>query len=376
MKLSFIADVNFRSFNNITVEQSKVILSDVETQLFNSDYRIVNLETPLADKEKYLPIKKSGPNHVYSPECIAFLKTLKTDVVVLANNHIGDFGEQALKDTVNLLEENNISHIGAGENITKAYESVRLKNVSLIAVCENEFGIANDNKCGSAGYNARRLFNSIQKEKQISKYVIVIFHGGNEFNPLPSPETVDRYRMLCDMGADGVVAMHTHCPQGYEIYNGKPIVYSMGNFMFQSGSDRAENDSWYYGYISHLDIKNDGILLEVTPYKFDTTAKIKVFKEKEKETMIGYLNKISKIIADKEELRKYYMGWCYNHKWFIKQPEKYGDLKDCLSGSFNMLSCEAHCELLRENYRILNDGEEEIAKEYSDKIIKLSKMPL
>ncbi len=376
MKLSFVGDINFRNFDGISLKKSKEILAEVLQELENSDYRIVNLETPLADKEKHMPIPKSGPNHIYSQECISFLNVLKTDVAVLANNHMGDFGDGALMDTISLLDENNIRHLGAGKNISEAYKSVRLENISLIAVCENEFGIADDDKHGTAGYNTRRLYNSIQAEKQISDYVIVIFHGGNEFNPLPSPRVVDRYRMLCDMGADCVIAMHTHCPQGYEVYNGKPIVYSMGNLMFQSGSERAENDSWYYGYISHLNITNNGIQLNISPYKFDTTAKIKVFKDTEKEKMMGYISKISDIIQDEKELHRYYMGWCYNHQWFLAPPEKYEGLKHSLCSQLNLVACEAHYEMLRENYRILNYGEEKTAKEYSDKIAELSEMPV
>ncbi len=376
MRFSFIGDVNFRNFDRITFEKSKEILIEAEEELKNSDYRIANLETPLADKSKHMPIPKSGPNHMYSPECVSFLNALKTDIAVLANNHMGDFGDGALNDTIKLLDCNSIKHLGAGANTEEAYKSVHLENVSLIAVCENEFGIATEDKCGTAGYNTRRLYNTIRKEKEIFDYVIVIFHGGNEFNPLPSPGAVDRYRMLCDMGADSIIAMHTHCPQGYEFYKGKPIVYSMGNFMFQSGSERAENDSWYYGYISHLDIGENGISLEVVPYKFDTTAKIKIFKDREKEKMMEYLRKISDIIQDKEELRKYYMGWCYNHQWFPAPLEQYGNLKNKIAPALNLVTCEAHLDMLKENYRILNDGEENIAKEYSQKIIELSNMPI
>ncbi len=377
MKLAFIGDVNFRNFDKITLEKSQELLSGIECELANTDFRIVNLENPLADKAKHMPIQKSGPNHMYSPECVSFLNALKTDVAVLANNHMFDFGEGALSDTIKLLDSNKIKHVGAGANIEEAYKSVRLENVSLIAVCENEFGAADESKWGTAGYNIRRLYNSIRAEKEASDYVIVIFHGGSEFNPLPSPETADRYRMLCDMGADSVIAMHTHCPQGYEIYNGKPIVYSMGNFMFQSGIPREENNSWYYGYVSILDIEKDrNISLHVIPYKFDASAQIKVFCGDEKEKMTEYLEKISAIIGRSDELRKYYMGWCYNHRWFPKVPESYGGLKGRLCPDYNLLSCEAHSEMIKENYRILNDGDEEIAKEYSDKIKVLSVMPV
>ncbi len=380
MKLSFIGDINFRNFDNITMSQSKSILAEVESAFEGTDYRIANLETPLANKEKHQPIIKSGPNHIYSPECISFLNVLKTDVAVLANNHMGDYGDGALQDTISLLDDNNIKHLGAGNNIVEAYKGIHLEKdgikASLIAVCENEFGVADENTCGTAGYRPRLLLNRIKEEKQKADCVIVIFHGGNEFNPLPSPETVERYRMICDMGADCVIAMHTHCPQGYELYDGKPIVYSMGNFMFQSATEKAPNDSWYYGYISNLSIEKEKISLEIVPYKYDTSAVINVFKTEEKTEFLKYIDKISKPIENSEELKKYFMGWCYLHRWFPSVPQKYEGLRNMLMGEYNLVTCEAHQALLRENYRILNFGEEKIAEEYSQKIAELSKMPL
>ncbi len=381
MKISFIGDINFRSFDELTVEQSRVILSEINQELCDSDYRVANLETPLADKEKHEPISKSGPNHIYSPKCISFLEVLKTDVATLANNHMGDYGDGALLETIALLDAHNIAHVGAGANIIEAYKGVRLvkdeTSVSIIAVCENEFGIATEAKCGAAGYNTRRLWSAIQSERKGSDFVIVVFHGGNEFNPLPSPCVVDRYRMFCDMGADAVIATHTHCPQGYEIYDEKPIVYSMGNFMFQSGTPRDKNDSWYFGYASALDLaKGEKPRLTITPYHFDTTAKIKVLKGEEKEKKTAYLEKISAIISDEDLLRKYYMGWCCNHQWYPKIPESYDGQKGKLNGAYNLLSCEAHAEMVKENYRILNSGDEEIAKEYAQKIKALAIIPV
>lgn len=74
---------------------------------------------------------------------------------------------------------------------------------------------------------------SIEKEAEQTDYTIVIFHGGTEYNPFPSPEQKARYRELIDFGADAVIGMHPHCPQGYERYRNKIIVYSTGNFFFQ-----------------------------------------------------------------------------------------------------------------------------------------------
>ncbi len=88
MKISFIGDINFRNFDKITKEESENILTEVMCELSNSDFRVANLETPLADKDKYEPIKKSGPNHIYSPECISFLNELNTDVAVLVHSPV------------------------------------------------------------------------------------------------------------------------------------------------------------------------------------------------------------------------------------------------------------------------------------------------
>jgi poly-gamma-glutamate synthesis protein (capsule biosynthesis protein) len=66
------------------------------------------------------------------------------------------------------------------------------------------------------------------------------------------------------MGADAVIGGHTHCPQPYELYNGKPIVYSMGNFLFQNVNRPNPSDSWYYGYITVLDVSNT-IKLQIIP---------------------------------------------------------------------------------------------------------------
>ena len=90
---------------------------------------------------------------------------MNTYAVTLANNHIGDYGERALNNTLKLLDENNIQYAGAGNNILEAYSAIRISKegitISLLSVCENEFGVAEENKAGSAGYNPRLLMNKI-----------------------------------------------------------------------------------------------------------------------------------------------------------------------------------------------------------------------
>lgn len=382
MKILFTGDINFRGLDPLDLKASEKIISEVKPYFDSADFRVVNLEEPLADKEKYSPIYKSGPNLIDSSENIVFLKALGAYAASLANNHIGDYGEGAALDTIKLLFENQIAHFGAGADINEAYKALRLEkdgvSISLISVCENEFGMATENSAGSAGYNPRLLLNKIKEEKAQSNRVIVVFHGGNEYNPLPSPDTQDRYRLICDMGADAVVAGHTHCPQGYEVYDGKPIIYSMGNFLFKSGIDRCENNSWYYGYMTVLDVSDQKISFEIIPYKFDKeVTKITVFKEENKEKMLKYIENLSDIIAAPELLENYFRGWTMEHLWIAYLPEdlnNFGNHKR--AGHFNLVSCEAHFSQMKKAMEIVYLDKVDESKAWSEKIKALAVMPV
>ena len=382
MKLAFTGDVNFRGIDPISDEASRYALSEVLPYLADTDYVIPNLETPLANIKKYAPIKKSGPNLISSPANIVFLEAMGANGVTLANNHIGDFGEGAVNETLDLLDEYGIAHAGAGRNISDAYLAMYFEKsdmrIAVISVCENEFGMATKSTYGSAGYEPRLLLNQIKEEKARSNFVIVVFHGGNEFCPLPSPDTVNRYRLICDMGADAVIGGHTHCPQGYEYYNGKPIVYSMGNFLFKSRSERSANDSWYYGYMTELDIDKSGVDFCIIPYKFNPEAtRITVFEGDEKQKILRYIDSLSEIIKDTKLLDNYFSGWAYLHKWVPQAPSNYFDLKEYnSSGNYNLISCESHLSQAKKVLEFCFLDRVAEAKEWSEKVAELTRMPV
>lgn len=383
MRLLFTGDINFRGLKEPTPETCADTLAEVLPYFNRADFKIVNLETPLADKTKHSPIKKSGPNLICDPSYIMFLEELRTDVCTLANNHTGDYGEGAVIDTLKLLDTHSIRYCGAGANIDRAYDACRLEkdgfSISLISVCENEFGMATEATYGSAGYNARRLMNKIKQEKKVSDAVIVVFHGGNEFDSLPSPDCQDRYRLICDMGADAVIAGHTHCPQGYELYDGKPIIYSMGNFLFKSSSELPENNSWHYGYMTELDINNSGIEFSIIPYKFNQSAtRITVFEGENRDKMLTYVDELSKITQDHDLLDKYFSGWSYLHRWWISQaPSDFSDLSEYDgSGNLNLIRCESHYSQAKKSLELCFLDKVKEAEAWSEKITELAKMPI
>lgn len=369
----------------------KNLLKEVKPHLDKADIKIVNLECPLAEERYVKPIIKSGPNLIGLPENLALLTEGGFDCAILANNHFGDMGEEASVRTLELLDDNGIAHIGGGRNIEEAYRAWRVVKdgikLSFVAVCENEFGIADEGKAGSAGFSMKRTYDKIREEKNASDFVVVIFHGGNEMNPVPSPGVCERYRLFTDFGADAVIAMHTHCIQGMEYYNGKPVVYSMGNFYFPKLFETGENGPWNYGYMSLLEIeKGKSIRVTPIPYKMiDEYRLIKVFEGEEKECMLNYIDMLSKIIENPDEVKSFYHAWCagagLNNVRRLHYDEAFENTDDTdmlkeLAVAKNLHSCEAHNELIKTVLNIVHEGKLAKAAQGVPELKEISKMPV
>ena len=383
-KLLFCGDVCFRHQKNRGPGHAASILSELETVLDSADKVIINLETPLAPDGVGAPITKSGPALISDPSWVDFLEEAGCGLAVMANNHTGDYGEDALSYTTELLTGHSIPYIGAGSDIDEAYSAYRFTSngtsVSIIAVCENEFGTAGKSSAGTAGYAPERIGSKIAEEKLVSDKVIVVFHGGCENNPVPSPGCRARYRNLVRLGADAVIAGHTHCIQGYEYFQGCPIVYSMGNFLFKWSS--IEEEPWYRGYIAELSI-GDRLTVRPIPYRFDTDgSKIHPLAGDKLEKTLAYIEKLSLLIPDTDELQRLYDGWCTisglsyikrlvaKDEYFSAQraPDEIVHLK-------NLLSCESHNELMRRTLELAFTGKLGEAKEIAAEIRELQKIP-
>lgn len=395
MKIMVCADVaTYKIADQIDAAYCKPLLVDMKPVLDAVDFRIANLECVLCDEDVGYNIIKSGPNLRGERKNAAFLLEAGIDCAVLANNHLGDLGEPAVHATLDLLDELHIDHVGGGRSITEAYrawyaEKDGLK-VAFLAVCENEFGGATDTKAGSAVFSMKRLCDRIAEEKAVSDFVVVLFHGGNEQNPVPAPETVDRYRLIVDMGADAVVAGHTHCMQGFETYRGRPIVYSMGNYFFPYlyKDTPKERDPWNFGYMTELTIRRgENITFRVIPYELKNDNRLlHVLDGEEKQTILGYLGKLSAIINDPAEVQRYFDAWCtksgvsYATRGLMHCEEFLDEMKDEEAAKKqaalkNLFWCEAHDGLMRGLMRLEYEGRVEEARASLPELLELQKIP-
>jgi len=216
---------------------AKDVLADILPHLDAADLRLVQWETPLCEKKA--PISKCGPNLCVHPECVDFLKAGHFDIALLANNHTGDQDAQGTLSTLSVLDANHIRAVGAGKDLASARRPLHLEQnglkLSIINVAEGEFGLARKDYPGANPLDTLNTLEDIRQEKAISDLVLVVIHGGNEYNPIPSPRMKQTYRAFADAGASAVVNIHPHCPQGMEVYHDVPIIYSPGNFFFPWG---------------------------------------------------------------------------------------------------------------------------------------------
>lgn len=339
------------------------LFGEVKSVADKADYRIVNLESPVVLNEAQR-ISKCGPYLKCKISELAAIKWAGFNCVTLANNHFLDYGETGVRDTLNSCKKLGIDLVGGGMDINEAsqilYKEIKGRLLAIINCCEHEFSIASKNTAGSNPLNPIKQYYDIQEARRIADRVLVIVHGGVEHFQLPSPRMVETYRFFIDVGADAVVNHHQHCYSGYEVYNGHPIFYGLGNFFFFSSKDRS--GIWTEGYSVIIDFSNDTPSFELFPYIQNASDWGVFFKTPE--NFYDNINELNKIIADSDALKKanedYYeknknaissiIEPCRN-KYYLYAKEK-GWLPSLITKkrklmTKNVINCESHLDKLR-----------------------------
>ncbi|WP_417880918.1 CapA family protein [Vibrio sp.] len=264
------------NYNNAEGE----LLSDDLAQIVqNMDYSVCNFEAPIQGKGA--PEPKSGIHHSQRAETLSGLKKQGFDLALLANNHMLDFGKDGLQATIDEAQRVELDTVGAGIDEREAYKPLIKKiddiTIGIINACEAQFGVIDYfNRSERAGYawiNHSLIDKTILTLKKECDFVLVFSHAGLENYPIPQKEWRERYKHLCDLGADAVIASHPHVPQGYEQYGDSLIFYSLGNFYFDPGKwANKENSS--YSIILTME-KNNVISFEPI-YHYTNQGKVEI----------------------------------------------------------------------------------------------------
>lgn len=271
---------------NYHQQDGKVVDSDLENIVRNADYAVCNFEAPVSGSGT--PIRKSGPHHAQRPETVDGLKDSGFDLLLLANNHIMDYGCEGLQATIERARIVGIDTLGAGFDFASAYrpmiKSIGGVKIGMINACEAQFGVLDyyrdQDVPGYAWIYHREIDNMIDKLKYICDFVVVFAHAGLEHYSIPQKEWRTRYKALCDCGANVVIGSHPHVPQGYEYYNESLIFYSLGNLYFDSNTFRAKADSGF-SVVLTLSSERETIDFDVV-YHYKEAGKTKLAKEEVK----------------------------------------------------------------------------------------------
>lgn len=209
-------------------------------KIAEADFFMVNQEFPFSSRGTAAEDKQF--TFRLPPEKISLFQEMGIDAVTLANNHALDYGTDALLDSCDTLDNAGILHTGAGENLEEAKKPVvvelkgrRIGTLGTTRVIPESGWAAGKNHVGMlATYDATVTLEEIRRMRGECDYVVVFVHWGIERDERPQDYQRTLGQQYIDAGADLVIGSHPHVLQGVEYYKGKPIVYSLGNFVFGS----------------------------------------------------------------------------------------------------------------------------------------------
>lgn len=248
-------------------------LFDNFTMFQNDDISFINLEGPVSDLGYNVGSKYSFR---MDPQVLPILKDAGVDIVSFANNHIGDYTAKAFVDTLKRLSDNGILFAGGGANYIEASTPtvIEKNNIKTCFLAYSDVGPnwmkATEENPGILLLSDPNFSNTISSAKSFCDVLVVSVHWGDEYKPHTARQTKFAH-LAIDSGADIVVGHHPHVPQDVEIYNNKPIMYSLGNFMF----DQSWSKPTMQGLVVQLKAYKDG---STTDMKMFTTQQNKFFQ--------------------------------------------------------------------------------------------------
>lgn len=207
--------------------------------LNEADLVIANLESPFLKDARSYRVETGSFSFKANPLAVTGLNLANIKVISLANNHTINQGKQGIIDTIEVLEENNIKYTGAGLSEEEARRAAMIANgkdtfAFLSYAYPEDYSLATDSRHGLASMNIEKMKTDIEKLKEDKNInlIAILMHAGNEYVLEPNWQQKEFARAAIDAGADIVVGHHPHWPQTFEFYNNKPIIYSLGNFVF------------------------------------------------------------------------------------------------------------------------------------------------
>lgn len=234
--------------------------------LDDSDLSAINIEFPLTNLEKPKTKRKLYKGE---PATIEPIVQAGFSLVCLSNNHILDYGQQGMRDTMTLVKNKGMDVVGCGRNLSEARKPYMISRdgiqVAILNISEKEFNFATQTKGGANPIDCKDNIDDIKCAKKECHHVVVIVHTGQDYCFLPTPSMKKRLRSFVDAGASAVLCHHSHYISGIEEYKGAPIYYGLGSLIYP----RFHNEEMNKTIVVSLEVKKHSLVHEAHYYVFD-----------------------------------------------------------------------------------------------------------
>lgn len=260
VSIAFVGDIMLDDTPGKVVKRGRNPFAPLAAFLDTADIRVGNLECVVATTGS------AEPDKPYTfrahPRTLPLLKR-HFDALALANNHSGDYGPVAFGEMLDLLDNRGIAYFGGGRDLAAAHRPliIERKGLRIALLSYNEFFPrsfeADTDKPGIAWSEDEQVRRDIARARSHDRadLVIPVMHWGWENEATASARQRQLARLMIEAGADAVVGGHPHVTQDVEQYQGKPIIYSLGNYVFD-GFDTAANNT---GWILQMEVDRKGV---------------------------------------------------------------------------------------------------------------------
>jgi len=283
----------------IRVHGSSHPFSGIQDELSEYTFCVANLETPVTSRGSILVPEKPFIFRI-DKEIADSISALEPSCLLIGNNHIMDYGAEGMRDTIKWINSNGWQHCGAGENLKLSCKPAifRYGNVRIVLLSYNERPpvqfYAGEESPGTAPLDPDIIRKDILSYKRPDTVIIINPHWGLEMTYRPTRAQRKLAHEIIDMGADAIIGQHPHCPQRAEVYRGKIIFYSLGNFL-AGYSDPSMEDN--IAVALHINSEAEIIRAEIIPVNGryeDTDYTASVLSGKRAARLFRHVDNLSK----------------------------------------------------------------------------------
>lgn len=303
--LAFAGDISFaEGYANIgSLQQRGGDISNcfdefVLKEMRDADIFMLNNEFPYTNRGT--PTEGKTFTFRAHPESVKYLYDMGVDIVSVANNHVYDYGEVSLLDTLTTLEEAAMPYVGAGRNIEEAIKPIyfiandyKIAYVSATQIEQGDYpdtkGAGENNAGVFRCWNPEKLYEVVAEAKENSDFVVVYVHWGQELSETLHWAQPDQAAGLVEAGADLIIGDHPHCLQEIAYIDDVPVVYSMGNFWFNS---KTQDTGIFKATLDEDGIKN----LQFVP-AIQSNCTTTIASNLDKKRILEYIQTLSPTVA-------------------------------------------------------------------------------